>query len=265
MVSTLTVANIISQALRNLGSGPITSAQVTTPTTREALIAMEFWETVRDDTLAEHPWNFAKVRASLYAYTEPAATLTPAAVTGTVNFTASAAVFASTDVGREIRNQAGDGVAEITSFTSTTVVVAEITEDFPDTSAIAAEDWRLYYELPDWGYDYRIAVPSAALRVWRVDENLTYQVEGGYILTDEETLDVVYVKQESDTTTYSKPFVQALVAHLTSVLAKPITGQLQLTDAWLKIYQQRLASAKGRNGQEGTPEELEANILVDIR
>ena len=78
---------------------------------------------------------------------KPAATLTPAATTGTgINFTAGSAVFTSADVGRIIQHKNGDGIysrALITEFTSTTVVVATILRDFPSTSAIASQSWTL--------------------------------------------------------------------------------------------------------------------------
>lgn len=74
---------------------------------------------------------------------KPAATLTPSATTGSsVTFTASAASFVGADVGRQIHNLVGDGIASITSVTSSTVV-ANILEDFPSTSAIAAGDWKM--------------------------------------------------------------------------------------------------------------------------
>jgi hypothetical protein len=75
---------------------------------------------------------------------KPVATITPSATTGTsINFTASAAVFLPGDVGRQIHNLAGAGKASIISYTSTTVVVADIIEDFPNTSAIASQSWKL--------------------------------------------------------------------------------------------------------------------------
>lgn len=77
------------------------------------------------------------------------ATLTPAssAVANGVTFTASAAVFTSTDVGRELWRKAVDGVGEgravITGFTDTTNVVCTIIKAFTDTSAMAAGNWYL--------------------------------------------------------------------------------------------------------------------------
>lgn len=74
----------------------------------------------------------------------PVATLTPAATTGLgINFTASAAVFLPADVGRQLHNLVGAGKASIVSYTSTTVVVCDILEDFPSTSAIASQSWKM--------------------------------------------------------------------------------------------------------------------------
>lgn len=81
---------------------------------------------------------------------DASATMTPAAVTGVgIDFTASAAVFATTDVGREIWKKAiggvGEGRARITSITSPTVAVCTILDgaDFDNTNAMPAGDWYL--------------------------------------------------------------------------------------------------------------------------
>ena len=79
---------------------------------------------------------------------DASATLTPAATTGSdIVFTASAAVFTSDMVGRELWNKnltgAETGRAEIITFTSSTVVRCNIKVDFNATTAIAAGNWYL--------------------------------------------------------------------------------------------------------------------------
>lgn len=76
------------------------------------------------------------------------ATMTPAAVTGSsVVFTASAAIFKSSDVGKEIRKKAINGVgygrAEILTFTDTTHVTCRVIDDFDSVTAMAAGNWYL--------------------------------------------------------------------------------------------------------------------------
>lgn len=72
-------------------------------------------------------------------------TLTPAATTGSVNVTASAATFAATDIGRLLRfrhnNTATWGWAIITNYTSPTLVTVDIQTTFSGTTA--STEWRL--------------------------------------------------------------------------------------------------------------------------
>lgn len=70
-----------------------------------------------------------------YPLTYPAAGLSASAATGTVTFTADAAVFSSGDVGSIIRM--GGGKARITGYTSSTVVTATIIDEI---TAVIAED-----------------------------------------------------------------------------------------------------------------------------
>ena len=72
----------------------------------------------------------------------PAATLTPSAVSGSVTLTASASVFTAGSVGQYI-NADPQGRAKIVSYTSGTVVRAVTEIPFFDTSAIASGSWEL--------------------------------------------------------------------------------------------------------------------------
>lgn len=84
---------------------------------------------------------------------DASATLTPSALTGEgITFTASAAVFRSSDVGNELWKKpnrdtgAGTGRAVITAYVSSTVVTCRIEVDFDVLTAIAAGDWHIAAE-----------------------------------------------------------------------------------------------------------------------
>ena len=69
-------------------------------------------------------------------------TMIPSATTGnSITFTAGGALFASSDVGREIWEKNGTGVAKIVAYTSATEVTCNIISDFASTSVIEAGSW----------------------------------------------------------------------------------------------------------------------------
>lgn len=72
----------------------------------------------------------------------PAATLTPSAASGSVTLTASASVFSAGSVGQYI-NATPQGRARIVKYTSGTVVDAVTEIPFFDTAAIASGSWEL--------------------------------------------------------------------------------------------------------------------------
>ena len=76
------------------------------------------------------------------AYSNPAGTLTPSAVTGNVTLTASSGVFNSGHVGQYI-NVSPQGRAKIIKFNSTTVVEAVTEYPFFNTTVIANGSWEL--------------------------------------------------------------------------------------------------------------------------
>lgn len=74
----------------------------------------------------------------------PTASITPGATTGDgVVFTASGATFTLANENQIINNLSGPGRASITTFTDSTHVTADITEDFPSTSAILSPNWSI--------------------------------------------------------------------------------------------------------------------------
>lgn len=86
----------------------------------------------------------------------PAASLTPGAISGTTTFTASAGVFSAGNVGDVLR--VGCGRATITTFTSSTVVEAEL--DLDITEVIPGTEIPLEVEAGDW----TITTPFGSVR-----------------------------------------------------------------------------------------------------
>lgn len=137
------------------------------------------------------------------AFTEPpwlpenstVVTLTPAATTGAgVNVTASAATFAATDVGRSIWiiQGAARGYATITAYTSTTVVVVTIVDDFGATTASAR--WAMSAFSSTLGYPSCVAfyqdrlifanTTTSPQRIWFSEQSAYLSFGGSDTLTE---------------------------------------------------------------------------------
>jgi len=106
-----------------------------------------------ENLLFENQRNYIHVDSAVSYYGDAAGlaasvTITPAATTGTdIELTASGSFFDATMVGRQIWRKSVTGLetgrAEITTYTSATVVECLILEDFEATTAIPAGEWYL--------------------------------------------------------------------------------------------------------------------------
>lgn len=245
-------------------------------------LCRQFVDPTRLTTLRAHPWNFALVRDSLNSF--PQATLTPGAISGNgVTFTASAPVFAATDVRSVLIGN--NGKARIRAFTDTMNVIADIEANFPDTSAIAIENWRI---APSWKWDFRFTKPAGYLRVidvqginripgstppfvwnwWRARDSSPepVAVEGLYLVTDVGAkMNIQYIQDIEDPTLWDVSAVDAWEALLAFNICYGVTGSLQAAKTQNDAYQAALREARTADGQEDTPHDVGSDVLIAVR
>lgn len=118
-------------------------------------------------------------------------------------------------------------------------------------------------DAPAFGYSYRYLVPTDVLRIIEVNGNeYPWELEGGYILTDEASCNVKAVVRVTDVRQFSDSFCQALAARLASVLAIPVTNSKGMVEAALNIYDGFKAAAKVNDGRQGSNRKI---VRKDIR
>lgn len=346
-MNTLTQLNLCNQAMRLLGDSPTTTLVGSSSSKVNSWV--EHYATTLDELLESHFWNWATVRTTLYAYTAPAGTLTPGAISGTgvtfttsmtgvffldavgkrlvgsgtpgdatitalvatspaaaltpaagaltpgqtgVIFTADAPVFGAGDVGKLIENLSGAGVARMTGFTDlqhvtativsgfesvtaiasggwrlvqTDQVLADITQNFLSTTPLAAGAWRLYNAQPAWGFGWALNVPTDMVRLQRIRHASVYQMEGGYLVTNQESVNVTYTQRVTDITRWPAHFVTALVYTMVAKMAEPVSGQRTKQVDWTQLAAQKLARARLIDGMQGSPQLLRASDLEQAR
>lgn len=117
----------------------------------------------------------------------------------------------------------------------------------------------------EWSFQYQL--PSDCIRVIHLQYlSEPYKVEADKLLSDAESVNVTYLKQETDPNLYAPLFVSALEARLVAELAYPITGDLNLQTTWYQIADKRLKEASYMDAvAEGTPDQLYCEVFTDGR
>lgn len=118
--------------------------------------------------------------------------------------------------------------------------------------------------LGEWAYQFTI--PSDCLRILRGDDDeRIYVTENGYVLTDESTFGIKYIKQETDYSKYTPLFLEALATRIAIDASYAIVQSNELGDRLKQSYKALLSEARGIDGQEGTPQGFIINTWTDSR
>lgn len=122
-----------------------------------------------------------------------------------------------------------------------------------------------------WDNWYLHRLPEEWLAVYRVFEDQEGHIpaewtrEGVYVLSDKSTVYLYGIQRIIDTNKFTNLFVQCLAARMAAEAAIPFTENRQLqADLW-QLYQQKLAEAAVRDGQQGRNETIRSDTLVRAR
>ncbi len=118
---------------------------------------------------------------------------------------------------------------------------------------------------PLFGFDYKFVLPNDCLRVLQMQYlDQTYKIEGRFLLTDESTAMILYIKRiligEMDVL-----LQEAVAARLAMDLAFPLTNSGSLMEAMAKLYVAKVTEAQQIDAQEGTPDDVEVETWLEAR
>lgn len=119
---------------------------------------------------------------------------------------------------------------------------------------------------PAFGFAARFQIPPDGIRILSVnDGDVDYRIEGRTILTDEETIELRYVKDEVDITKWDSMACEGLAAYLAWKIAYKITGSDSLKDELWKNFNMVLKKARNVDAQEEPASELQAEDNLQSR
>ena len=169
------------------------------------------------------------------------------------------------------------GVEAITSLADTSKPAATASVLFDDTraSVFRAHPWNCLIKraslaqdavAPAYGYTYKYALPADYLRLINIENDLeNFQIENGFILYDEDTLNIKYVALDTDVTKYDPLLKDALAARLAYELAQPLLQSTSAMADMFNLYETKLKEARYVDAQENCYETLEADYFIESR
>ena len=105
---------------------------------------------------------------------------------------------------------------------------------------------------PAWGYNFKFDLPGDCLRLLRIlDFDSNYQVEGRSILSNNETMKILYISRVEDPNQYDELLRETLSAALGSDIAYAITSNNTTSQNMLVTYQEKLKDARFVDSTEG--------------
>ncbi len=111
---------------------------------------------------------------------------------------------------------------------------------------------------PVWGFTFRYLLPNDCIRLLEANgedrDTYKWRVESGYAVTDLTTpLEIRYVAQITDSEAWSPLFVEAMAAHLASLVAEDLTGMTDIGQTMLALFERKIGMARSMDGFEQTP------------
>lgn len=119
---------------------------------------------------------------------------------------------------------------------------------------------------PPFTYTYTYDLPSDCLRP-RVPDNdqLVWIVENGQILSNESTLNMLYIYRNTDESSWDARFCEAFAWRLAMELALSLLQSIPMKETCEKSYKEALAQARAMNAVTGNIPALEADIWSGAR
>lgn len=121
------------------------------------------------------------------------------------------------------------------------------------------------YEDPMEEWAYKFSLPSDCLRVLRTKDDVDHKIEGRYLLAQDSSCVIQYIKQETDYTKYDAMLLETLSTRLAVDLSYAITQSKVVAEMLMAQYQRLLSEARSVDAQEGTPEDTVITDWIQTR
>ena len=106
----------------------------------------------------------------------------------------------------------------------------------------------------DWDYAFTLPTDPYCLRVLRLDYlDIEFRVEGRKIVTNEQSINLIYIARVTDQNTYDTLLQEAIAARLAADVSSTLSQSTSLTQNMYSLYESKLKEARFVDATEGTP------------
>ena len=106
----------------------------------------------------------------------------------------------------------------------------------------------------DWDYQFTLPADPYCLRVLRLDYlDIEFRVEGRKIVTNEQSINLIYIARVTDPNTYDTLLQEAIAARLAADVSFTLSQSTSLTQNMYSLYESKLQEARFVDATEGTP------------
>lgn len=275
MASALDIAN---RALSRLGDYRISAYPAVAADGKPGRAVNAAFTLVRDEVLADHPWNRSTKRAVLAATQKTitgATAASPVVVTSNGHGLANGTFVVITGVVG--MTQLNGNRYKLANVAANTFELQTVTGVNVDGSAYTAySSGGTATVAPAWGYGVQFDLPSDCLRVLELESQApdTWLVESGKLVTDlassdstssSTTVAIRYIWQNTDVTTYDPLLVSAFSARLAAEMAEELTNSSGKRELAWGEYGAILSRAKGADAREQTPAAIGDDTWITCR
>ena len=105
---------------------------------------------------------------------------------------------------------------------------------------------------PAWGFKYPYTIPPDCMRLHRIlDYDSNYKVEGRKILSNTETMKILYVSRVTDPNEYDESLRETLSSALSADIAFAVTSNNTTATNMYNLFQDKLKDARFIDSTEG--------------
>ena len=105
---------------------------------------------------------------------------------------------------------------------------------------------------PAWGFSFAYTLPADCLRLLKIlDYDSNYKVEGRKVLSNTETMKILYVARVIDPNEYDELLRETLSASLSADIAFAVTSNNTTSQNMYQLYQEKLKDARFVDSTEG--------------